>query len=216
MPKLDEQAQRARREHILDAAERCFAREGFHRTSMQDICREAGISPGALYIYFTSKEDLIAGICEREKTTFGYALASIADSADFMGALAKVAEAHCLNEPSEKLRLQVEIDAEALRNPAVGEIVRGIDAFVVENFARVVTEAKAKGRIDPQIEPALLAQIVSIIGAGVDTRRALDPNFNAEACLPVILSLLSSMIRPVETSNAASKLEMKDDHETVG
>ena len=64
MPKLSEQAQESRRAHILSAAEACFARAGFHRTTMQDICREAGVSPGALYLYFASKEALIEGIAE--------------------------------------------------------------------------------------------------------------------------------------------------------
>jgi AcrR family transcriptional regulator len=58
MPKLKPEVQHQRREHILDAAERCFARAGFHRTTMHDICREAGVSPGALYVYFDSKEAL--------------------------------------------------------------------------------------------------------------------------------------------------------------
>jgi TetR/AcrR family transcriptional regulator, repressor for uid operon len=65
MPKLKPETQQARRESILDAAEMCFARSGFHRSTMQDICKAAGISPGALYVYFASKEDLIAGIVDR-------------------------------------------------------------------------------------------------------------------------------------------------------
>ena len=67
MPKLKPEVQHARREHILDAAEQCFARAGFHRTTMHDICKEAGVSPGALYVYFDSKEALIAGISERDR-----------------------------------------------------------------------------------------------------------------------------------------------------
>ena len=70
MPKLKPEVQTARREHILDAAERCFARAGFHRTTMHDICKEAGVSPGALYVYFDSKEALIAGISERDRAEF--------------------------------------------------------------------------------------------------------------------------------------------------
>ena len=70
MPKLKPDTQRARREHILDAAEHCFANSGFHRCTMQDICREAGVSPGALYVYFSSKEALIAGIAERDRADF--------------------------------------------------------------------------------------------------------------------------------------------------
>ena len=57
-------------QRILDAAECCFTRAGFHRTTMQDICKEALISPGALYVYFASKEDLIAGIAERDRAEF--------------------------------------------------------------------------------------------------------------------------------------------------
>ena len=70
MPKLKPDTQRARREHILDAALTCFARGGFHATTMQAICREAGVSPGALYVYFDSKEALIAGLCERDRAEF--------------------------------------------------------------------------------------------------------------------------------------------------
>ena len=67
MPRLSETAQEERRARILDAAERCFVRAGFHRTTMQDICREAGVSPGALYIWFASKEALIAGWLKRQQ-----------------------------------------------------------------------------------------------------------------------------------------------------
>ena len=70
MPKLKPETQVARRERILDAAQLCFARAGFHRTTMQDICKEADVSPGALYVYFDSKEALIAGLCERDRAEF--------------------------------------------------------------------------------------------------------------------------------------------------
>lgn len=56
MPKVSDAHLEARREQILDAAEACFSREGFHQTSMQDICREAELSPGAVYRHFSSKE----------------------------------------------------------------------------------------------------------------------------------------------------------------
>ena len=52
---------------ILDAAESCFASSGFHSTTMQDICKAAGISAGALYVYFASKEALIAGLTARDR-----------------------------------------------------------------------------------------------------------------------------------------------------
>ncbi len=49
----------ARRLQVLDAARACFARSGFRGASMQEICAEAKMSPGALYRYFPTKEELL-------------------------------------------------------------------------------------------------------------------------------------------------------------
>src|SRR5579885_735638 len=58
-----------RRNQILDAALRVFARSGFHEARMDDIVQEAGLSKGALYWYFKSKEDIITAISQRLFTT---------------------------------------------------------------------------------------------------------------------------------------------------
>jgi AcrR family transcriptional regulator len=73
MRRANVQAQSDRRAEILSAAQRCFVRAGFHGASMQDICAEAGMSPGNLYRYFPSKEALIAGIAERDRASAGVA-----------------------------------------------------------------------------------------------------------------------------------------------
>ena len=65
MPKISEEKRQARRLQILDAATRCFARQGFHRTSMEDIIRKLKSSPGAVYCYFRGKTDIIAAIAEQ-------------------------------------------------------------------------------------------------------------------------------------------------------
>src|SRR3954454_5960724 len=62
MPKVTEEHVDARRRQILSAALRCFAREGFHRATMQDIFREADLSPGAVYTYFKGKDELVLAI----------------------------------------------------------------------------------------------------------------------------------------------------------
>ncbi|WP_434587822.1 TetR/AcrR family transcriptional regulator [Streptomyces sp. A5-4] len=62
MARVSQEHLDARRRQILDGAARCFALNGFHATSMQDILREAGLSAGAVYRYFGSKEELIAAI----------------------------------------------------------------------------------------------------------------------------------------------------------
>src|SRR3989304_4862304 len=64
MPKVLPEYLELRRQQILDAAAACFVRRGFPRTTMQDICDEAGLSPGAVYRYFPSKEEIIEAMSE--------------------------------------------------------------------------------------------------------------------------------------------------------
>ncbi|WP_344656123.1 TetR/AcrR family transcriptional regulator [Catenulispora subtropica] len=65
MPKVSPEHAAARREQILTAAQKCFARKGFHASSMNDVFAEAGLSAGAVYSYFKSKDEIIAGMADR-------------------------------------------------------------------------------------------------------------------------------------------------------
>ncbi len=62
MPKLDEATMRQRRQHIVDAAMRQFEKRGFGGASVDDICAEAGISKGALYTHFASKDAIMLAL----------------------------------------------------------------------------------------------------------------------------------------------------------
>ena len=64
MPRVSDEYMTRRREEILGAAKACFAREGFHATSMRDIYRECGLSPGAVYNHFASKEEIVRALGE--------------------------------------------------------------------------------------------------------------------------------------------------------
>ena len=64
MARVSQEHLDARRRQIRDGAARCFARNGFHATSMQDVFKETGLSAGAVYRYFSGKEALVAAIAE--------------------------------------------------------------------------------------------------------------------------------------------------------
>ena len=65
MPKVTEAYRDARRDEIAAAALRCFAAKGFHRTSMADIIAESGLSAGAIYGHYESKEALLSTVAGR-------------------------------------------------------------------------------------------------------------------------------------------------------
>lgn len=204
MPKLKPDTQKARREHILDAAEQCFARAGFHRTTMQDICREAAISPGALYVYFASKEDLIAGLAERDRAEFQSRFEAVADAPDVMRALTAIGESYFVDDPQSKQRMCIEIGVEATRNETVGGIYRTVDQHVSDSFKQLFDRLLAEGRIAPDLDTATLTQLLVVIGDGMTWRRAVHPHFDAAAMMPVIAAIVGSLLKPIEPRTAGA------------
>jgi len=197
MPKLKPNIQRARREHILDAAEQCFGRSGFHRTTMHDICREAGVSPGALYVYFDSKEALIAGICERDRQDFAERFDQLAAAPDFMQALRALGEQYFLEEPAHSHRMCIEIGLESTRNARVGEIFQRFDRYIADSFEKLFRTMQSDGRIAPSLDIPAVAKAFTIVCDGMFWRRAVDPEFNPQAVMPAVLQLIRALLNPV-------------------
>src|SRR3984957_14060186 len=121
MPKVTDQYRDARRDQILSAARRCFLRDGFHATSMQDLFAEAGLSSGAVYSYFASKDDVIAAIAEENMRDVVAMIQDIATQrpARPVGAvLADVMEMVHAKDTQDGLgKLTVIVWSEAARNP---------------------------------------------------------------------------------------------------
>lgn len=221
MPRLKPSTQLQRREHILDAAEKCFARAGFHGTTMNDICREAAVSPGALYVYFASKELLISGIAERNQAKLQAQLEDVAQSPDLLSALQRLADHYVVEEPQHKRALIVELGAESTRNPIVGAIVQATNAAVERSFLALFERAHASGRISPTVDVKTLNAVLHVIGDGLCWRRAVDPTFDAGAVMPAIMVLMAQLMNPntsaIVAQNAAVVAERgrDDGHEAL-
>jgi TetR/AcrR family transcriptional regulator, repressor for uid operon len=204
MPKLRPETQAARREHILDAAERCFVRTGFHRTTIQDICREAGVSLGALYVYFGSKEALIQGICERERAQFSEDFSALSSAPDFLSALAGMGEKMFVERPREKQLMCVEIGIEATRNPAVARLHYDVESFILTSFKNLFRRMQNEARIAHGVDTDALAFAFAVIGDGLFWRRAVHPDFNVHAVMPILIAMLSAAMQ-----SSAAPLSMK-------
>ena len=70
---------------ILDTAERLFIERGYDRASLQDIIDATGLSKGAIYHHFTSKEDIFYSVCDRIGRRNGEVLARVRDDPALSG-----------------------------------------------------------------------------------------------------------------------------------
>jgi AcrR family transcriptional regulator len=188
------QRQSDRRAEILDAAERCFARAGFHRASMQDICTEAGMSPGNLYRYFPSKEALIAGICERNRADAVDSFNQVNDAPDFFEALAGLAQYHLVDRTDDEVSICAEIMAESRRHPDIRQLYQSIENDIRERMAAMLQSAAERGEIRADLDAQAVAGLLLAIGDGMSWRRSVDPKFSAEESLPLILNMVHGLL----------------------
>src|SRR3954447_3713358 len=168
MPKVSQEYRDARRDQILAAAKRCFLREGFHETSMQDLFAESGLSSGAVYRYFASKEDVILAIAEeniRDVTTSITALSAPAPGVGLGAALADVLEVvRDRHKQNEVGAMAVLVWSEAVRTPALAKRFDAIFDQMRRAVADIVRESQARDALPAGADAdALTALLVSII-----------------------------------------------------
>lgn len=186
MPKVKPETLAVRREEILRAAETCFARQGFHQTTIQDVIRESGLSAGCIYGHFSSKEDLIQAIGESRHAHDTALLGAKSDSDDPVQSLRAIARAFLADLQKEEglraRRVALQLWAEALRDDVIREQViggiRGPIAMIVDLLRR----GQRSGVIDHAVHPRGAARAMVAMFQGFVLQRLWgEPVSAAEA-----------------------------------
>ena len=172
-----------RRAHILDAAERAFMLRGFHRATMQDVAQEAQMSPGNLYRYFSSKEEIVEGLVERDRARIAQDFAMLDRSPDPAAAFAAISRGYIIEQPRERAVLALEIWAEAARNPKVAALCGEVENEVAGHLERFFRAGQARGEVAASVEPRSLVRLMMMLVDGYLRARATNPEFEAESVL---------------------------------
>lgn len=196
MPKVTEAHLETRRQQVLDAAFACFARQGFHQTSIHDICQEAGLSPGAVYRYFSSKEQIIEAcceVCEQANLNVIDAAARTDDTLQILDELAQGAFGEL--EDSDvypALCLNIQWWSEALRNAQLRDSLRssGIDLWKGA-LAQIISRAQEKREINPTLDPDAVARVLLSAWQGLVLQKALDPSVDVGRYVEAVKAMYS-------------------------
>jgi TetR/AcrR family transcriptional regulator, transcriptional repressor of aconitase len=177
MPKVTQQYLDARREHILSAARRCFLRDGFHATSMQDLFAEAGLSSGAVYRYFPSKDDLIIAIAAanmQEVVALVHTIATQQPGRSVGAVLAELLTIVRAKHDEDGLGgLALLVWAEALRNPSLAQQFTELLAQLRADIAEVVRAHQGLGNLPADVAAEALATVLMSIVPGFIVQMAL-------------------------------------------
>lgn len=182
MPKVTEEHREARRQQILEAALTCFANKGFHQTSIQDICKEAGLSPGAIYLYFPNKEEIIEASCQRDKQARALRFEEARQKNDIAQVLNELWDIYAerLNgaDTDISLRISIQLQAEASRNPRIAEMMRGVWSDVAERLGGIISQAQKEGKVNPEVDCYAVARLYMALHDGLSIQKIVDPGMD--------------------------------------
>ena len=183
MPKVSQDYLSARRDHILDAAATRFAEQGFHRTSMHDVIHEAGLSPGAVYRYFRSKDDIIVAISLEAMALVENVVRDGLRSGRPLGPLIAELPSALLRQSraDDRVRLAVQAWGEALRNPDLAEAMQRGLGGVRRALADRVRAAQRDGIAPTQADPSEVARVLLAVVQGFILQRCIDPELDPDA-----------------------------------
>ncbi|MGJ4930803.1 TetR/AcrR family transcriptional regulator [Bradyrhizobium sp. HKCCYLS2038] len=197
MPKLKPESMAARRDEILQAAEICFARQGFHQTTIADVIAQSGLSAGCIYGHFAGKEQLIQAIGEHRHARDAALLAVARDSSDPLDALRAIARASLADmqkdEGLRSRRIALQLWAEALRDDAIrGQVTDGVRKPVAL-IAELLQRGQRLGLIDRAVNARSMARTMVAMFQGFVLQRLWGEPFSPSEAMASFEVLLSGL-----------------------
>lgn len=199
MPKVTEDYLDTRRKQIIDAAYRCFARKGIHQTTMRDIYAEAGLSAGAIYHYFSSKEEIIEASFVFDFQRGLPVFEEAAQNPDPLEAISRLLDFFYTGlESAASLgadRVNIQGWAEALINPRLlAPLHETLQAFS-DQLSKVVQRGQAIGVIAPDLDPRAVGEVILSSYLGLYLQKAFNPNLDVSIYKEAALALFQGRFR---------------------
>ena len=194
-PKVSEQHLEDRRQQILDAAVTSFSRKGFHQATIEDIRLEAGLSRGAVYHYFKSKEDIIDGLRQRSADETDSIFADVAEIEDPMDNLIGLVDStldRIISPASlDANRLALFLWAESLVNRRIMEGQLSSVGSYRHTVEASVRGARARGYINSDLEPSAIALVITAALFGLQQQLSWEPGLDMNMARRVLIAMLT-------------------------
>ena len=157
MPRVVPEYKERAKDRIVEAAREVFSKKGYHEATMDDVAEQLGVSKGALYQYFNSKEDLYRTIL---KARFHNMTDLLRSTATGGGSLAETCQAFFdnLTKDTSSLGHSFEVISEASRNAALAKVVRENYHETTEVIEQCLTELRKEGSLRKELDIHLLTE----------------------------------------------------------
>ncbi len=202
-PKVTEEYKQTVREEILQSAEDLFARKGYHETSMDDIVKESGLSKGAIYGYFDSKQEIFLALSDKCIESELGAIRSVLSPDDSASKKLETSiEIHFdgIEDSIEVCRMNLECWTESPRIESLHQRIKSRYEMIHKFIADMISEGIKKGEFRQDIDPDALSSIIHATIDGLNLQRATTgQDFDWQKIKSTFLTVF------VEGINAAGK-----------
>ncbi len=145
---------------------------------MRDICAAAEMSPGALYRYFPSKDEMIDAVVEQHQAHWEQIVRFASQADSFFDALDYLTARSLEEDEVMSMPLWLEIAAEASRNERIAEVRRAHYDVLTAEFAALAARAVASGELSTTTQVRDVAAVVLSAFDGLKMRRGSDVEFD--------------------------------------
>ncbi|HUB84866.1 MAG TPA: TetR/AcrR family transcriptional regulator [Rhizomicrobium sp.] len=208
MTRFTDAQKQARRHEIVSAARRCFSRNGFHNTTTADIVREAGVSQGTFYLYFKTKDDVIAALADDESRSDAMINAMAAAESDPVAGLTVLFSRHgqTLANPhhAEEHRVTIQGWAEALRDDEIRKRVIANTSRVEQEIARLIARGQKSGRFRADAEPKGVARALVALFRGLTLQSTWEGAFDSKLTAKTIEDMVRGVLLPFDGSKQSA------------
>ncbi|MES0836494.1 TetR/AcrR family transcriptional regulator [Nocardiopsis tropica] len=188
----------ARREEILSAAVRVFARRGFAATRIEDVAAEAGIAKGSVYLSFGSRDELLAAafarLAERSADVLAHASAQGAPAVERLASLVRAAVAMLADEP-DLTRVMVDLWAAGRHGGAAAPLDM---ASVYREYRGAVADLLRRAADEGDLRPGVgEPEATVVVGAieGCLVQWLMDPGVRLDGLAGTVVEVCLSGLR---------------------
>jgi AcrR family transcriptional regulator len=209
MPKVQPEYLEQRRQQIVDAAAACFTRSGFHQTTMQDICTEADLSPGAVYRYFRSKEEIIQTMCLRGHEEDAEIIHDLMNRGSTQEVMEELVHLYLEGAGNHELcALSIELLGETRRDPVVLESVREGMATTKTALADIIRRAQDRGDMSRDLNAEALSQVMMGLYQGLIWQKVIEPDMDVLPYAQMVKTLFGSLYLSEDNGAASNPAAM--------
>jgi TetR/AcrR family transcriptional regulator, transcriptional repressor of aconitase len=189
MPRITDERREARREQVLEAARACLQEHGLEAVSMEMIIARSGLSTGAVYGYFKSKDQLISAVVGEGTAAMAENLAPVLTNpeppppAEFIEQLLRAVVGFGQDKEMDIDRLYISLHgwSHSQSDPELKEAMRVSYLGFRHQLVEVVKRWQVAGVLDAAVDASGMAELLMSITLGFVAQRALAGSVDLHA-----------------------------------